>query len=262
MTLRLAHEHGCKVSLAINENSYSLKTRSLALDIAREAVGLGIDAAIVADPDVFLEIRERFPELPVHASGEMGIYNKTGVRQLGLWGIRRVVLPRHLMLEEIEALCDTAREFSLEVEAFVMSERCAFDGAFCFPTHGYLKRHLCNDLDQGRTVLSKGIPVRSELPQMIEDHLRDYDDWRSQEGTSPKWLGGECGLCACKGLSEAGVGFFKIVGRGVAPRSLVERVKVVRSTVDYGGPEYLDFCKGLIDSPATCESGYRCYYRG
>jgi len=45
--LDLAHCHGCKVSLALNEHSYSEKTQRLALAIVGETLEIGIDAVIV-----------------------------------------------------------------------------------------------------------------------------------------------------------------------------------------------------------------------
>jgi len=259
--LDLAHCHGCKVSLALNEHSYSEKTQRLALAIVGETLEIGIDAVIVADPDLLLAIRDRFPDVVIHVSGEMGLYNREAVRQLAIWGANRVILPRHLSLGEIKSLCNTARECSLDVEAFIMSERCCFEGAYCFPSHGYLTRHLCNDL--GRAAMAPGCSNLAD-PQSslaLEEHLAAYNQWRSHTTSSPKWLGGECGLCACRDLKRAGVGFFKIVGRGVAAGTLLKRIRVLRVAVRHDGPDFHQVCRDLIESPSTCDLGYKCYYR-
>ncbi|MDH4201518.1 MAG: U32 family peptidase [Phycisphaerae bacterium] len=262
VAIDVIHQHQCKVSLAINELSYSSKAIKLTLDIAEEAIRAGIDAVIVADPDILFNVHKMFPKIAIHASGEMGLYNKCAVKQAASWGVNRIVLPRHLCISEIEILSGVSKQLTLETEAFVMSERCCFEGAFCFPTHGYLEKNFCNDL-VGLVPFQDSNEITDLcLLKKIKSHLEDYNDWRSHEATSIEWLGGECGLCAVKNLKAAGISYFKIVGRGIKKDTLVKRIQAVKATIrDAESNNNIAFCQNLIGDSQTCQVGYRCYYR-
>ena len=261
-TLGIIHRYGRRASLAINEHSYSSQAMEIVLGLFSEVSGLGIDAVIVSDPDLLLKVKQLSPHIPIHASGEMGVYNREAVWQLAEWGAARVVLPRHLDYDEIRVLCTEAQNASLEVEAFMMSERCCFEGAYCFPTHGYFRNHFCNDLGTVAAVMNHRLVSDSQFLHLIEQHLRAYDEWRSHTVAAPAWLGGECGLCAAPKLRNLGVSFFKIVGRGVDGETLAKRIQLVRAALDQDDSvDHREFCRGLVGNPDTCDLHYRCYYR-
>ena len=63
-------------------------------------------------------------------------------------------------------------------------------------------------------------------------------------------------------LQKAGVGFFKIVGRGVNADTLAKRIRIIHAALEHDDvPDYPDFCSHLINNTETCKFGYRCYYR-
>ncbi len=260
-TVNAAHKKNIRVSLALNEHLYSKRSAEIALDIFKTALDLGVDAVIVTDLDLFLKLRSSFPDFPIHISGEAGVNNIHAVKQFGKWRATRIILPRHLTLSEIKALCEAAQDYSMEMEAFVLSERCTFEGANCFPSHGYLKKHLCNDLSSPIHLLSNGTESDKEMISALNEHVDHYDTWKSHNSVGPSWLGGECALCYCKQLTEYGIDFLKIVGRGVTPEHLLKRVDVLHRAISYVGPGHKGYCQELIGSPELCGQGFRCYYR-
>jgi len=84
------------------------------------------DAVIVQDLGALHLIKERFPELRVHASTQMNIHNASGVNFLEEWGVKRAVLARELSLEEIRKISEKTK---MELEIFV-------HGALCFSYSG------------------------------------------------------------------------------------------------------------------------------
>ena len=71
-----AHLHGCKLYLTANTLVKEGELGQL-FDFLLPYYRQGLDAAIVQDMGVFALIREKFPDLPVHASTQMTV---TGYR--------------------------------------------------------------------------------------------------------------------------------------------------------------------------------------
>lgn len=86
-----------------------------------ELTDLQPDAIIVQDIGVMRMIREYFPNLPIHASTQMGIHNSVGIELLADLGVSRVILERQVMLNELELIM---LKSPLEVEVFVHGALC------------------------------------------------------------------------------------------------------------------------------------------
>ena len=114
-----AHLHGAKIYLTLN-TLLEEKELKKAYEYLRPIYMSGIDAVIVQDYGVLKMIRESFPDLPVHASTQMTVSEKTFASYLKSYGVKRVVLPREFTLEEARAFKDTG----LELEAFVHGALC------------------------------------------------------------------------------------------------------------------------------------------
>ena len=79
--LRLAvsycHERGVRVYLALNTLVKSAETER-ALALAKDAAAAGVDAFIVQDLALAKLLSEKLPDVPLHASTQMGVHNKWG----------------------------------------------------------------------------------------------------------------------------------------------------------------------------------------
>lgn len=89
----------------------------------------GLDGVIVQDTGCAMKIRELFPGLPVHASTQMTITGKGGIRFAERLGMTRAVLARELSLKEI---ADIHRETGMELEAFCHGAMCYSYSGACF----------------------------------------------------------------------------------------------------------------------------------
>ena len=92
-----------------------------AIDIAKVAYDAGIDAIIVQDLGLAKYLIEHFPDLPIHASTQMTIYNLEGAILAERLGFTRAVLARELSISEIEHIC---KNTNIEIEVFIHGALC------------------------------------------------------------------------------------------------------------------------------------------
>lgn len=118
--VKYAHLRNVKIYVTLNTllNDNELHE---ALDFAYDLYNIGIDAVIVQDLGLAKILHEYIPNLPLHASTQMTIYNLQGVEELKKLGFTRVVLARELSLEEIKYICDNT---DVEIEVFVHGALC------------------------------------------------------------------------------------------------------------------------------------------
>ena len=114
------HIRGVRVFLTLN---ILLSDRELpeALETARAASRLGVDAVLVQDWGLFDLLRRTLPDLPLHASTQMSIFTSGGACEIAGDGCERVVIARECSKEETAAICESC---PAEVEAFVHGALC------------------------------------------------------------------------------------------------------------------------------------------
>jgi putative protease len=163
----------------------------------RSIARAGVDAVIVQDLGVARLCRHVCPDLPVHASTQMTVSSPGAAHVVAGLGVRRVVLPRELTLEEVARL---HQESPLELEAFV-------HGALCM---SYSGQCLASEAFGGRSA-NRGLCAQScRLPYgLVVDGVARVSP-RPLYPLSPKDL---LALERLPGLWKAGVTSFKIEGR-------------------------------------------------
>ncbi len=114
------HVRGARVFLTLN---ILLSDRELpaALEAARTASRLGVDAVLVQDWGLFGLLRHALPDLPLHASTQMSIFTSGGACEIAADGCERVVVARECSREDTAEIC---KNCPAEVEAFVHGALC------------------------------------------------------------------------------------------------------------------------------------------
>lgn len=114
------HIRGVKVFLTLN---ILLSDRELAsaVDTARQACRLGVDAVLVQDWGLFYLLRRMLPDLPLHASTQMSLFTSGGAQEAAGDGCQRVVLARECSGEDVAAIC---KRCPVEIEVFVHGALC------------------------------------------------------------------------------------------------------------------------------------------
>jgi len=126
--IRFAHGHGARVLVAINTFARAEDTRPWR-KAADEAVRCGCDAIIAADIAVLDHVASNHPQMRLHLSVQAGAATPDAIGFYAeAFGVRRVVLPRVLSVQEIAAL---NRAISVETEAFVFGGLCVMMEGRC-----------------------------------------------------------------------------------------------------------------------------------
>ncbi len=122
------HIRGVSVYLTVN---IAIKDSELdsAIKLVEDAYFAGIDAVIIADIGLASIIKNRFPDLSLHASTQLSIHNSEGAEALKKLGFSRVCLARELSLEEITEI---RKNTSIELEVFVHGAHCMSVSGQCY----------------------------------------------------------------------------------------------------------------------------------
>lgn len=126
--VRFCHARGVRVHVTVN-TLYKDGELPLVLRFVSFLCSLPVDAVLVQDMGLFSLLRERAPELPIHASTQMSLHTPQGVRLLWEQGASRVVLSRELSLEEIREI---RKACPVELEAFVHGALCMSVSGQCY----------------------------------------------------------------------------------------------------------------------------------
>ncbi len=192
-----AHVYGVKVLLAINILFLDCELQS-ALDTVITAFNMGVDAFIVQDLGLIKILSEKYPQIELHASTQMGIHNLEGVKFVEKFGIKRVVLSRETPLKEIKRIKENS---SVEIEYFVHGALCVSFSGNCYLSSYMLSasgnRGKCKQLCRLPYTLKKQGKV------LKEGYLLSAKDFNMSEKIQQ--------------LIDAGVDVVKIEGRARRP---------------------------------------------
>lgn len=126
--IRFAHDQGSKVLVAINTFARAENTEPWRR-AADTAVASGADAVIAADIAVLDHMSTNHPDTRLHLSVQAAAATPEAIGfYADAFGVRRVVLPRVLSVQEIAAL---NRAIAVETEAFVFGGLCVMVEGRC-----------------------------------------------------------------------------------------------------------------------------------
>ena len=212
-----AHLRSSKVHLTLNTLVDDMEIDE-AVNIAAEAYNAGVDALLVQDIGLACKIRSKYPSIPLHASTQMNIFDKSEYAFLKDTGIRRIVLPRELNMNEISDRTRYASRLGMETEVFV-------HGAVCICTSG-----LCLFSSMNKSGTRSGNRGLCAQPCRQEYEL-EHNGKRLYSGhiISPK---DRSAVRYVKDLIEAGVSSLKIEGRMRDADYVVTAVRAYRKLID------------------------------
>lgn len=213
-TIEYCHEHNCNVNITINTivHDEEIKEMHKAVDTA---VGAGADALIIQDFAVASYVKEKYPNMNMHASTQMAVHNSEGVKILRDYGFKQFVLARELSLDEIKKIYD---ETGADLEVFVHGAHC-----MCVSGNCYLSSMI------GGRSGNRGLCAQ---PCRLDWALGDKDHALSLKDLSY--------IQYINDLADAGVKTLKIEGRMKRPEYVAEAVRQCRLAVDGGDVDTTD----------------------
>lgn len=207
-----ARAAGLPVHLTLNAPLYDPTSIQRLVALAERAVAWGITGVIVGDLGLLARLHAGQLPLAVTLSVLAGAWNQQSVAFFRRFGVRRVVLPRHLHLDELGAI--VAAHPGVEFEAFVLVGKCPNAEALC------TFQHTASD---GRWPCEIPYRLHSAGVSLPADHpvARYQRRWQSCDRRLA------CGLCAVPELARLGIRTLKVVGRGGATAAKVANVELV-----------------------------------
>ena len=169
-------------------------------------------------------MRKIFPDLDVHASTQMTVYNVNGVKTLEELGVKRVVLARELTVSEIQTICNNT---NVQIEVFA-------HGALCI---SYSGQCLMSSMIGGRSGNRGGCAGTCRLPYELIDKSNDKSLERGCLLSAKDIIA----LDILPELIEAGVKSIKIEGRMKSPEYVGTVTKIYRKYIDlaYSSEKYI-----------------------
>lgn len=214
-----AHLRGVKIYLTLNTVVLPSELPD-ALELARQAYRCGVDAFIVQDIGISIELSRIMPDVEVHVSTQMNIHDGDGLRAAAALGATRVTLARELSLAEIARLHELAEELGVELESFAHGALCVCYSGQCF----------MSSLVGGRSANRGRCAQACRLPYELHNRaLRKTLDAPGEHLLSPKDL---CTANLIPELLHAGVASLKIEGRMKSPEYVQAVVGVYRAVID------------------------------
>lgn len=214
-----AHLRGVKIYLTLNTVVLPSELPD-ALELARQAYRCGVDAFIVQDIGISIELSRIMPDVEVHVSTQMNIHDEDGLRAAAALGATRVTLARELSLAGIARLHELAEELGVELESFAHGALCICYSGQCF----------MSSLVGGRSANRGRCAQACRLPYELHNRaLRKTLDAPGEHLLSPKDL---CTANLIPELLHAGVALLKIEGRMKSPEYVQAVVGVYRAVID------------------------------
>ncbi|GLS32269.1 putative protease [Mesorhizobium albiziae] len=239
--VRFARDHGKKVLVAINTFAPAGRVDQWR-KAADEAAACGADAIIAADLAVLDHVANNHKGLRLHLSVQAAAATPEAIGFYAeAFGVRRVVLPRVLSIQEIATL---NRSINVETEAFVFGELCVMIEGRCFLSSYAAEKSpnlngVCSppeavsyDQEAGSTAARlSGFTIDRYAPDQPTGYPTLCKGRFSAGGTTsyPVSLNAG-GLIA--GLKAAGVTALKIEGRQRGKGYVTEGVRTFRKAVD------------------------------
>jgi putative protease len=260
----VAHEHAVNVSITLNAQFYPENSMAYILNLCRLLGEMGVDALIVSDLNLLVELSRLNLGLRIHLSSLGGCFNSFAVPFYKSLGVKRIILPRQLTLPEIKSIVTTHRD-DMEFEVFAVNDGCYFEEGFCQTSHTLGAFCLT---DWAITPLGTG--NETVLPDLKKrlTHFKTYLWYQNNCGSSFQQDGlpnGPCSLCQFGDFRDWGVSAVKLVGREASFHRKMGSLQLVKAVRDKAlqtpnRDRIIDYAKRLRQTPEYCDSGYMCYF--
>lgn len=260
--LSLSRKYGIHVHVALNE-TYHREQMDYLLKQAAILSEMKVDAVILGDIASLLAIREANIPLNIFMGTGGTIFNSQTVKLYQTFGVKRMILPRHLNLDEIKTIIKKAPEPQYEV--FIFRGLCPYIDGFCRFQHG-----INETLNRKpRVDLACALKYRVKTFEKPEHPVTPARKQKLRKLLSPRQSFTGCGLCVLYHMvSIPGITSLKIVGREFSTNEKKENLIIVKKFLDLAyqnkgmnNEEYIKQCKTAFSSFFEKECSEKdCYY--
>ncbi|MDO5026259.1 MAG: U32 family peptidase [Tissierellia bacterium] len=236
--VKYVHDRNKKIYITMNIIAHEIDFEKLD-DYIIFLSEVGVDGVIVADPGIFMRIREKAPNLEQHISTQASITNAETVNFWYKLGARRVVLARELSIDEIKSIRANIPE-DMELEVFVHGAMCISYSGRCLLSNYFTHR----DANHGDCAQSCRWKYR------LVEETRPGEYYPIEENERGTFIFNSKDLCLIEyidQLIEAGISSLKIEGRVKTQFYVATVVRAYRLAVDaYYDGQYDDQLKAYL----------------
>jgi U32 family peptidase len=254
--IEFTHQQGKKIYLTMNIYAHNRKVDKF-MEMFQAMRELQPDGFIMTDPGVIQLSLQAYPETVIHLSTQANATNWATIKFWRDLGVRRIILPRELTIEEIADI--HARVPDIELESFVHGAICIAYSGRCLISN-YLN---LRDANQGTCTNScrweyqlavdkQSLVATEQLPENSSDYQPLAGEYRLKEATPPErryadaeydidedehgtYIMNSKDLCAIELLSDlrdAGVCSFKVEGRNKSLYYAAITTRAYRRAID------------------------------
>lgn len=217
------HERGKKIHVTLNIIPHNHDMEGVE-DYIKELYEIGVDALIVADPGMFMKVKEVAPDFPIHISTQGSVTNVETVKFWQKLGAERVVMARELSLEEVADIIKEVGD-SIEVETFA-------HGAMCM---SYSGRCLLSNYMTGRDANMGDCAQPCRYKYHLVEEKRPGEYFPIEEHDEGTFIMNSKDLCMIEHIDEmieAGIASLKIEGRVKSEYYLATVIRSYRMAID------------------------------
>lgn len=259
--VRLSGKYGVKVHVALNE-VYHREQMEYLIRQVRTLHEMNVDAVILGDIAALLAVREAGIPIRIVMGTGGTIFNSETVKLYESLGVARMILPRHLSVEEIRQIISHAP--GPEYEVFLFRGLCPYIDGFCRFQHGInetLGKKPRVDLACVRAFRIKTLENKEKMEPGRKSAMKELMS-RRQSLTG-------CGLCGLYDISGIqGVTSLKIVGREFSSnekledlRMVAKHIRILNENPRITREEFTEICKRSFVEFFERECSYKdCYY--
>ncbi|WP_277218667.1 peptidase U32 family protein [Peptoniphilus vaginalis] len=233
------HERGKKIHVTLNIIPHNHDMEGVE-DYIKELYEIGVDALIVADPGMFMKVKEVAPDFPIHISTQGSVTNVETVKFWQKLGAERVVMARELSLKEVADIIKEVGD-SIEVETFA-------HGAMCM---SYSGRCLLSNYMTGRDANMGDCAQPCRYKYHLVEEKRPGEYFPIEEHDEGTFIMNSKDLCMIEHIDEmieAGIASLKIEGRVKSEYYLATVIRSYRMAIDayYADPENYKYDPSLL----------------
>ncbi len=212
--IKYCHLYGVKVYVTCNILVYEREVDKF-INYIRMLHQNNVDGIIIQDLGMVSLIREKFPNLELHASTQMHIHNLDGVKVCEKLGLKRVVIARETPVDVIKNIVDNT---NLEIEVFGHGSLCVSYSGQC----------LFSSLIGNRSANRGSCTACCRLPY----NILNKDNQKLNEGNYPLSMKDLNSLDNLDKLIESGASSLKIEGRMKSKEYVYVVTKIYREAID------------------------------
>ena len=234
------HERGKKIHVTLNIIPHNDDMEGVE-DYIKELYEIGVDALIVADPGMFMKVKEVAPNFPIHISTQGSVTNVETVKFWQKLGAERVVMARELSLKEVADIIKEVGD-KIEVETFA-------HGAMCM---SYSGRCLLSNYMTGRDANMGDCAQPCRYKYHLVEEKRPGEYFPIEEHDEGTFIMNSKDLCMIEHIDEmieAGIASLKIEGRVKSEYYLATVIRSYRMAIDayYADPENYKYDPSLLE---------------